>query len=178
MDPDAVNELANRLASRLTRRRSIGVFGALGLGSVFINDAAMARHKKHKKKNKNKGHATTTPAPTTTRSPQCAACTACETCVNNTCQPRAQGAACGSGGICDGGICARACGTGKPACASFTACAPAVNGAGSICVDLNGICGEPACNEDAECQSGEKCLNISQILPCERFFYCGTIVRA
>ncbi|MFT4038130.1 MAG: hypothetical protein QM692_08135 [Thermomicrobiales bacterium] len=156
MDAEQFDALGRRLGTTLTRRRSLGVLSALGIAGIgFTDETAAKKHKRRKKRKK--PSATTTPAPTTTLSPQCAACTACETCVNATCQPRAVGAACSST-------------MGNAVCLSH------VNGGPNVCADLNGICDHTACNSDADCQSGEACVDTRNAASCTLWFYCSAIV--
>lgn len=64
MATDLFNSLTLRLTNAVTRRRSLGVLGLIGMATLPLPDEATAKKKRKKKKNKGKG--ATTPAPTTT----------------------------------------------------------------------------------------------------------------
>ncbi|MDQ2653777.1 MAG: hypothetical protein M3Z20_12140 [Chloroflexota bacterium] len=68
METDPFDSLRVRLANAVTRRRSLGILGLLGMATMALPDEATARKKRKKKKKnrkKNKGQTSTTPAPTT-----------------------------------------------------------------------------------------------------------------
>jgi hypothetical protein len=68
MESTQFDDLIRRLSEQVTRRRSLGLLGALGATGLSAADEAIAKKKKKKKKGKGKGKGanTTTPQPATT----------------------------------------------------------------------------------------------------------------
>ena len=112
MESDRFDELTARLTTGLSRRRSVGMLGLLGLGGAVAPDAA-AKKKKRKKKHK---QGTTTPAPVCTPA-----------CGNRTCGDNGCGGSCGecTGDlVCRNGACG--CPAGKELCGGqcYPVCVP------------------------------------------------------
>lgn len=72
MDSDQFDALVCRLSVHLTRRRSLGVLGGLGIGTVSLAPASEARKKKKKGKKGKKSRPSTTQPPTTSPGASCA----------------------------------------------------------------------------------------------------------
>lgn len=94
MESDRFDQLTARLAAPLSRRRSVGLLGLLGLGSTVAHDETDAKKKKKKKKKGNK-----TKKPTTTPTPPCT-----PQCGPGTCGDDGCGGSCGA---CDGELVCR-----------------------------------------------------------------------
>ncbi len=57
MESDRFDELTARLTTGLSRRRSVGMLGLLGLGGAVAPDAAAKKKKRNEKKNRKKPNA-------------------------------------------------------------------------------------------------------------------------
>lgn len=84
MDAERFDRIARILAVAPSRRDLIAL--ALGGAAVVLSRAETASRKKGKKK-------------------KCGACGACKTCVKGRCKAKPDGAGCGDGDICQGGVC-------------------------------------------------------------------------
>ena len=157
MDESRFDFATQRVHDLLTRRRTLGTLAALSLGTALLADDADAKKKKKKKKQKGKPSTTTTTPP----QPQCTNCTLCEKCVNGSCQPLADGEACGTGGVCFDGACAKRC-------ANFGDCVspnhsiscqiPRGTTLPAICTLPDSVpCNAAECSSTAQCPSGEIC---------------------
>lgn len=158
MDESRFDKTAQRVSDLLSRRRTLGTLATLGLGAGLLFDDAGAKKKK-KKKNKGKGTSSTT----TTVPPQrqCTNCALCERCVDGSCQPLADGEACGTGGVCFEGACAKRCTTFND-CASpnhsISCQTPLGTTLPQICtLPDSAPCNAATCGTTAQCPSGEIC---------------------
>ena len=97
MDDAAFDTATRRVPALLSRRRSLGLLSALGLGAGLLTGDAGAKKRRKKKKKNKKGDKT------------CTGCTVCETCVNGVCQPVADGTTCGTGAVCRHNVCGKTC---------------------------------------------------------------------
>lgn len=118
MDSGRFDDLIARLAAPISRRRGVGLAGALGLAGLGAAPGADARKKKHKKRKK--------PKATTTPPPGCRASCAGRACGDNGC-----GGSCGACQgelICRNGTCA--CPDGQDLCGGIChpACPPSSPG--------------------------------------------------
>jgi hypothetical protein len=174
MDDDRFDSLTRSVTVAGSRRRALAsaLGGALGLlGLTDRNDAAAARSGKCKQ--------------------PCGECEQCQRgdcqrkngkkrCRPGICTPTANGTACGSGGVCQGGTCVCASGTEPcdgacvPTCGSgetrnpvtcgccqtnFQSCTPAGNNpacCSALCASgvCTGLAGNDPCQFDAQCKSG------------------------
>jgi hypothetical protein len=149
VDSDQFDALAERLSAHLTRRRSLGVLGLLGLAGAVSRDDASGKRKKKKKKGKGgkKKPKPTTPQPPTTQPPTtqpptCGSCGACRECQQGACVAVADGTSCGAGNVCDSGACrALRCGDPGQDCTVFIS-------SESYTGNLGGLAGA-----DAKCQA-------------------------
>jgi len=157
VDDSGFDAVVRRLTNHFSRRRSLAMLAALGLGaSLLTNDVdAKKRRKNKKRKKKNK------PQPP----PTCTGCTDCETCVNGACQPVANETACGTGDVCLNGACAERCaGVHGPCSGGDYSCqGRASDNFQTVCVVRSGqpFCERPVCADDAACAAGEACVTTS-----------------
>jgi hypothetical protein len=105
MDDHRFDALTTRLASGLSRRRSLGLLAGLGMGAGVLGDEAAGKRKKKKKKKP---------------------CPPCVGRKKGKCKKRlVDGTAC-TGGTCRGGQCLRCADPARPNfCASTDSCLPA-----------------------------------------------------
>lgn len=153
MESDRFDALTARLAGPLSRRRSVGLFAALGIASTRLADQAEAKKRKKPKK--------------------CTSCTECQACRKGKCKPKPEGSAC-TGGLCTGGSCT--CANGFKSCQgrcilNEQCCTAADCGQGSscqngTCVCLDGFkrCGTRCipvaqCCSNSDCTGGRKCVS-------------------
>jgi hypothetical protein len=155
MESAQFDALVNRMSVNLNRRRGLGLLGLAGITSFGLVDEAVGKRKKKKKKGK-KNKATT--APPTTLDPRCAACSTCETCVNGVCQPKADGASCGTGAICAHGSCATVCTTGGTQCPNEDDIFCPSVAQPQVCVDIADICEASLCTTSVDCPRGKICV--------------------
>ena len=151
MDSEQFDALVSRLTPHLTRRRSLGMLGALGV--VAGQDDPEAKGKKKKKKKKKKP--ATTPAPATTLIP-CLGCSACEECVDGFCRAIADGGICGTGGLCYQSACFKGCNLVSQNCPAGTYCTQVSGTSKGVCAPLGTSCSGPQCS-GATCGQGQVC---------------------
>jgi hypothetical protein len=163
MDDSAFDAATQRLSSLLTRRRSLSVLVAAGLGAGLLADEGEAKKKKGKKGKKgkgnkgNKGNQGIQPPVI-----PCTDCTVCETCVNGACQPVADNTSCGSGAVCRHGACGKTCAEFVDGqCPAGTGCGrSALPGQTNVCTMISDDqCAQSACTSDANCSRGMICAN-------------------
>lgn len=145
MESDRFDALTARLAAPLSRRRSVGVLGVLGLGSLLTADDTEAR--KHKKKKKKK---------------QLTCGTGTRVCGRE-CIPNSS--CCGScpdGGFCRNGECV-VCTGGETrcgnACVNLATDPDNCGKCGRVCPMGQCVHGACACNGDERCPSGCGCYS-------------------
>lgn len=128
MDTTSFHTLLRSLTSHASRRHVLhGLAGALGLaGAPVLPKVADVKNKKRNKRRR-----------------RCNSCGPCRRCQKGKCKPKADGTACGSGTICQGGACL--CPTACCADADCGVCRACQNG---TCVTMPG----------AACGSGRTCL--------------------
>lgn len=155
MESDHFDALAARLAQGMSRRRSLGVFGAVGTAWAMAADTEAGKRKKRKNKKRKNPKPTST---STTPAPQCPRCEECEDCLNGSCQPKADGTACGSGSICVHGGCGVPCTFGGTSCPpdSGLVC-PEISAGPRVCV-YGDYCDAPICTDQDHCPSGSICI--------------------
>jgi hypothetical protein len=104
MESDRFDHLTRRLGAPTTRRTTLGLLAALGLGGVARDAAARSNKKKPKECSKSRP------------------CPDCQKCSkkHHKCKPVKNGTACTAGGTCQSGACV--CPTGMYACASTGTC--------------------------------------------------------
>ena len=166
MDANQFDALTMRIIAPLTRRRGLGllgVLGAAGLGLAAL-PAEIEAGKKGKRKRKGKGKGKG--KGNRDKTPKCTGCTSCEACVDGACQPLADGAPCGDGGVCTNDVCGQPCIYSDDQCPDGTLC-PLED---TVCVSEI-IC-TVTCVTDADCETGQICM----VAPCNLpGFYCGVI---
>ncbi len=141
MEHDRFDDLTARLAAPLSRRRSVGLLGLLGVSTLLTADHADAKKKKKKKKKKNKNK---------NKQKTCASCPPCQQCQQGACVAVADQTPCGGGKVCDAGACrAERCGDPGVDCLVFisstehTGKLGGLAGADAICQNLAADAGIP-----------------------------------
>lgn len=162
MEANRFDELTTRLASPLSRRRSVGLLGLFGLSSLAAaSETDAKKKKKHKKKKK---------PPTCTPScdrklcgsdgcgGSCGSCKPCEVCQGGACVAKANGAACGDAcHQCQSGQCVAlangtACGADSCQTCQGGQCVSALDGA--TCPEhFQGLCRRGVCRAKPSCVS-------------------------
>lgn len=148
MDDAAFDTATRRVPALLSRRRSLGLLSALGLGAGLLTGDAGAKKRRKKKKKNKKGDKT------------CTGCTVCETCVNGVCQPVADGTTCGTSAVCRHNVCGKTC-TSNGECPAGKSCLDSsADDQANMCVtDGFGLCAQTDCTDDASCPAGSICGN-------------------
>lgn len=154
MESEHFDTLTTRITAQLTRRRTLGILGAVAAVRLGQADEAGAKKKKKKKRKHHSSTKPTKPVPP----PACTGCSACQTCVNGVCQALPENSACGVAGICIRGACSRACNPALPACPAGSTCTNRQGRSDGVCVsDSEIICFNQTCAMDSMCPPGAVC---------------------